>query len=48
MVAEGWTRAYNQYSWAYPWQEWMASWDKLGIWQGDFIDPWNWRHGERS
>jgi endonuclease YncB( thermonuclease family) len=47
MVAQGWALAYRQYSMAYVWLEWMASWDDLGIWQGEFLDPWNWRRGER-
>lgn len=47
MVAQGWALAYRQYSMAYIWQEWMASWDDLGIWQGEFVDPWDWRRGDR-
>jgi len=47
MVAQGWALAYRQYSIAYVWQEWIASWDDLGVWQGEFVDPWDWRRGER-
>ena len=47
MVAEGWALAYRRYSLDYIGQEDIASRSKVGIWQGEFIAPWNWRRGRR-
>lgn len=47
MVAQGWALAYREYSIAYVWAEREASAAKLGMWQGDFVDPWDWRRGKR-
>lgn len=47
MVAEGWAMAYRRYSADYVRQENNASASKIGIWQGDFIAPWDWRRGKR-
>ncbi len=47
MVAEGWAMAYRQYSADYIRQEVTASASKRGIWQGDFVAPWDWRRGKR-
>ena len=47
MVAQGWALAYRKYSTAYVEQESNASAAKLGIWQGEFVDPWEWRRGKR-
>lgn len=47
MVGEGWAMAYRQYSGDYIQQEASASTSKRGIWQGDFVAPWDWRQGER-
>lgn len=47
MVASGWAIAYRYYSTDYIQQEEKASASKLGIWQGDFVPPWEWRQGER-
>jgi endonuclease YncB( thermonuclease family) len=47
MVANGWAMAYRHYSYSYVPQEIAARMAKHGIWQGDFIAPWNWRRGER-
>ncbi len=47
MVAQGWALAYRKYSIAYVWVEEKAASAKLGIWQGEFVDPWDWRRGKR-
>lgn len=47
MVAEGWAMAYRHYSSDYVQQETSASASKIGIWQGEFIAPWDWRRGKR-
>src|SRR6185436_17604992 len=43
MVARGWALAYRQYSHDYVSQEERASKAKLGMWQGEFEVPWDWR-----
>ena len=43
MVARGWALAYRQYSRDYVSQEERASKAKLGMWQGEFELPWDWR-----
>lgn len=43
MVAKGWALAYRQYSRDYVSQEERASKEKLGMWQGEFELPWDWR-----
>lgn len=47
MVARGWALAYRQYSSDYVEDENIAAQKKMGIWQGEFIDPWDWRKGKR-
>ncbi len=47
MVRQGWAMAYLQYSKKYVEQEKSARAEKIGIWQGDFIKPWDWRRGKR-
>jgi len=47
MVAEGWALAYQRYSTDYINQEDSASRSKVGMWQGEFITPWDWRRGKR-
>lgn len=47
MVAEGWAMAHRHYSDDYIQQEDHASASKLGIWQGDFVPPWDWRRSKR-
>jgi endonuclease YncB( thermonuclease family) len=47
MVAKGWAQAYRRYSLDYLKQEDTASRSKVGIWQGEFIAPWDWRRGKR-
>jgi hypothetical protein len=44
MVAQGWALAYRYYSRDYVSQERSASKAKLGMWQGEFEPPWDWRH----
>lgn len=47
MVAQGWALAYRRYSLAYVQEEGAASASGRGIWQGDFVAPWDWRRGKR-
>ena len=50
MVAQGWALAYRQYSMDYVGQEAQAKNLKLGIWQGEFEVPSDWRrnHPQRT
>ena len=43
MVARGWALAYRHYSHDYVDQEERAARSKLGMWQGEFEPPWDWR-----
>ena len=43
LVRNGYALAYVKYSKKYVLQEKEAEKDKLGIWQGTFEKPWNWR-----
>ncbi|ACE99416.1 nuclease (SNase domain protein) [Rhodopseudomonas palustris TIE-1] len=43
MVKNGWALAYVQYSHAYEAEEKAAREAKIGLWQGSFIAPWDWR-----
>ena len=43
MVKRGWAVAYRRYSKDYIDEEELAKNNKLGIWQGKFIKPWDWR-----
>ena len=47
LVENGWALAYTEYSKDYIMYEKSASENKVGIWQGDFVEPWNWRKGIR-
>ena len=49
MVAQGWALAYRYFSTDYVREEERASQSKLGMWQGKFEAPWDWRrnHPER-
>jgi len=47
LVSEGWALAYRQYSRDYVSAEENAKKLGLGIWQGKFVEPWNWCRGER-
>ena len=47
LVREGWALAYRQYSKDYVSSESRAKQENIGLWQGKFVEPWNWRRGER-
>jgi endonuclease YncB( thermonuclease family) len=47
MVSQGWALAYRRFSGAYVQNEGRAKRAKLGVWQGQFIAPWDWRRGKR-
>ena len=47
LVANGWALAYRQFSTDYVGQEEQARSDRRGIHRGAFVEPWNWRGGER-
>ena len=43
LVKEGWALAYRKYSKDYVDEELFAKNNKLGLWKGDFLEPWKWR-----
>jgi endonuclease YncB( thermonuclease family) len=45
LVASGWAVAFTRYSHNYVEQERQARAARRGIWSGDFVMPWDWRHG---
>ncbi|WP_340116168.1 thermonuclease family protein [Pelagibius sp. 7325] len=47
MVANGWALAYRHYSIDYVPQEEAAAAAKIGVWQGAFVPPWDWRRSSR-
>ncbi|WP_281023647.1 thermonuclease family protein [Minwuia sp. IMCC4030] len=47
MVRMGWALAYRRYSTDYIAAENEAQQAGLGIWQGRFVPPWDWRRGKR-
>ena len=47
LVANGWALAYRQFSEDYVGEEGEARSNGRGIHRGQFIEPWNWRRGER-
>ena len=47
LVENGWALAYREYSRDYIPNEKLASKRKIGVWQGDFVEPWKWRLGVR-
>ena len=47
MVAQGWALAYRRFSDDYVAQEGKAKEARLGMWQGKFVVPWDWRRGDR-
>ncbi len=47
LVANGWALAYLQFSEDYADEEAQAQANRLGMHRGQFVDPWNWRRGER-
>jgi endonuclease YncB( thermonuclease family) len=48
MTREGWAVAYRRYSLRYVPDEHAARVDKLGLWRGRFMLPWNWRAAKRT
>jgi endonuclease YncB( thermonuclease family) len=47
LVNAGWALAYEQYSTEYVDEAARARAARRGLWQGQFIEPWAWRQGER-
>lgn len=47
LVKEGWALAYRRYSKDYVRAEEHAKRNNIGLWQGNFVEPWKWRRGER-
>jgi endonuclease YncB( thermonuclease family) len=43
LVKKGWALAYRRYSEDYVDEELFAKNNKLGLWKGDFLEPWKWR-----
>lgn len=48
MVRRGWALAYRRYSTDYVDEKQDAKARKAGMWQGEFVAPWDWRRGERQ
>lgn len=44
MVVLGWALAYRRYSTDYMDEEAKAKASRVGIWTGEFMKPWEWRH----
>ena len=47
LVSDGLALAYRQYSKKYIEAENIAKLNKVGLWQGRFVKPWDWRKGKR-
>ena len=47
LVANGWALAYRQFSDEYAGEEDRARSNRRGIHRGEFVEPWDWRRGER-
>ena len=47
LVSNGWALAYRKYSSAYVAEEQSAQESSKGLWQGEFVKPWDWRRGNR-
>ncbi|WP_416900307.1 MAG: thermonuclease family protein [Minwuia sp.] len=47
LVRNGWAMAYRRYSTDYVDDEDAARRNRLGIWRGRFVPPWDWRRGKR-
>ncbi len=47
MVSQGHALAYRRYSQDYVSEEQSARARRLGVWQGRFVTPWDWRKGVR-
>ena len=48
MARNGWALAYRQYSMKFVADEQLAKREQLGIWQGKFQEPWNYRKAQRQ
>ncbi|SVC86412.1 uncharacterized protein METZ01_LOCUS339266 [marine metagenome] len=48
MVSEGWALVYRRYSDDYISEEMEARNSKRGVWEGEFVPPWEWRKIQRS
>jgi len=48
MVKNGYAVAYLKYSKKFVAQEKQAKKNKLGVWQGPFINPWEWRKKNKN
>lgn len=47
MVEQGWAVAYRHFAKDYIGHERRAAASKRGLWQGQFVAPWDWRRGKR-
>ena len=47
LVKDGWALAFRKYSPDYASAESHAKREGIGLWQGEFVQPWNWRSGTR-
>ena len=47
MIKAGWALAYRRYSRDYVREEAEAKSELRGMWQGKFVNPWEWRQGIR-
>ena len=47
LVAQGWALVYRRYAEDYVSQEEQARSSRCGIHRGEYIEPWNWRRGDR-
>ena len=47
LVASGWALAYRQFSDEYVNEEEQARSNRRGVHRGEFVEPWDWRQGER-
>ena len=48
MVRDGWALAYRRYGKDYVSQETQARAAGAGLWQGNFVEPWEWRKQSRE
>ena len=48
MVRDGWALAYRRYGKDYVSQETQARAAGTGLWQGTFVEPWEWRNQSRE
>jgi endonuclease YncB( thermonuclease family) len=47
MVGQGWAVAYRRFSMDYVQDEGEAKQERKGLWQGEFVMPWDWRRRKR-